>query len=111
MKSAVKGEVTYKDFSRLATELGWTQEMLVERFREKIDRPAEYFERVLSCRWKNPDTGKYEDRSSVVIPYRSVLQFYISELKAWQERTGSENPISEAHKQQLAAARACRKPL
>jgi hypothetical protein len=90
-------QVTFKDFSILARELGWTVEMLAERFQETIERPREFFERVLSCRWKAPD-GRYEDRSSVVIPYRSVLQFYSTELRNWQESTGLAVPLTEAQR-------------
>jgi hypothetical protein len=90
-------EVTFKDFALLAHELGWTVEMLTERFHETIERPGEFFERVLSCRWKGPD-GRYEDRSSVVIPYRSILQFYCTELRHWQETSGLDAPLTEKQK-------------
>ncbi len=43
---------------------------LVEIFRGKIEEPREFFERVMSCRYHG------EDRSDVVIPYRSVIEFY-----------------------------------
>jgi hypothetical protein len=96
MKQAMT-EVTFKDFARLANELGWTVEMLAERFYDTLDRPAEFFERVLSCRWKNSD-GRYEDRSSVVIPYRSVLRLYFTELRSWQAATGLDVPLTENQK-------------
>jgi hypothetical protein len=35
--------------------------------------------RVMSCQWRNPETGRYEDRSDVVIPYKSVIEFYLKE--------------------------------
>ena len=34
----------------------------------------------MSCQWRNPDTGRFEDRSDVVIPYKSVIEFYLKEL-------------------------------
>src|SRR5262245_10114330 len=33
----------------------------------------------MSCQWRNPDTGRYDDRSDVVIPYKSVIEFYLKE--------------------------------
>jgi hypothetical protein len=39
-----------------------------------------FFERVMSCQWRNPDTGRFENRGDVVIPYRSVIEFYLKEL-------------------------------
>ena len=89
-------EVAFKSFARLGSERGWTVEMLAERFQDKIERPREFFERALTCKWKNPDTGRYEDRSGVVIPYRSALQFYFTELKTWQESTGRKTPLTAA---------------
>lgn len=90
-------EVMFKDFARLGSELGWTVEMLAERFHETIERSGEFFERALTCRWKGPD-GRYEDRSDVVIPYRGVLQFYFTELKSWQDSTGLTVPRTEKQK-------------
>jgi len=85
-------EVTYKDFSRLAKKRGWTVEMLVELFKGKTgikDRSdnyheplTSYFARVLSCQWLNPETRRMEDRSHVVIAYRSIIEFYLRELHA-----------------------------
>ena len=85
-------EITYKNFSRLAKKRGWTVEMLVELFKGKTgieDRSdkhqeplASYFERVLSCQWLNPETRRMEDRSNVVIAYRSIIEFYLKELHA-----------------------------
>jgi len=70
----VPREVTFRDFAALAKRKGWTAEFLVEEFRGKIEEPSEFFHRVLSCKYKG------EDRSWVVIPYRSVLEFYHKEL-------------------------------
>lgn len=92
MAKSGSGEVSFKDFAKLARVLGWTVNMLAERFHEKIERPADFFERVLSCRWKNSSTGRSEDRCDVAIPYRSVLRFYFSELGLWRQSTGLSNP-------------------
>jgi len=46
---------------------------LVDLFRGKIEDPRDFFERVLTCKYK------HEDRSSSVIPYRSVIEFYLKE--------------------------------
>lgn len=67
-------EITFKDFSTLARRRGHSAESLAELFRGKIEDPREFFERVISCKWK------HEDRSGVVIPYRSVIEFYQAEL-------------------------------
>ena len=66
--------ITFKDFATVAKRRGHTAESLAERFRGKIENPSEFFERVITCRYKG------EDRSWVVIPYRSVLEFYNEEL-------------------------------
>ncbi len=73
-KRIVPREVTFKDFAALAKRRGWTPEFLAEEFRGKIEEPSDFFHRVLSCKYKG------EDRSGVVIPYRSVLEFYHKEL-------------------------------
>ncbi len=74
IKRIVPPEVSFKDFGALAKRRGWTAEFLAEEFRGKIEEPSEFFHRVLSCKYKG------EDRSLVVIPYRSVLEFYRKEL-------------------------------
>ena len=67
-------EITFKDFATLARNRGHTAESVAERFRGKIEEPREFFERVMTCKYK------HEDRSYVVIPYRSVIEFYLEEL-------------------------------
>ena len=67
-------EVTFKDIAALAKRRGWRPEFLSEEFRGKIDEPSDFFHRALSC------THKGEDRGWVVVPYRSVLEFYRKEL-------------------------------
>jgi hypothetical protein len=49
-----------------------TVDDLVDIFRGKLDDSRGFFEHVMSCQWRNPDTGRYEDRSDMLIPYRSV---------------------------------------
>ena len=49
-------------------------ESLADKIQRKIENPSRVFERVMTCRYKG------EDRSGVVIPYRSVLEFYSKEL-------------------------------
>ncbi len=66
----VPPEVTFRDFSTLAKRRGWTPEFLAENFRGKIDGPSEFFHRCLNGK---PDW-------SIVIPYKSVLDFYWREL-------------------------------
>jgi hypothetical protein len=67
-------QVTFKEFAAVAKKRGLTVESLGDRFRGKIENPSEFFERVMSCKYK------HEDRSYVVIPYRSVIEFYLEEL-------------------------------
>jgi hypothetical protein len=66
--------ITFKDFATVAKKRGHTAESLEDRFRGKIENPSEFFERVMTCRYHG------EDRSSVVIPYGSVIEFYSQEL-------------------------------
>jgi len=66
--------ITFKDFAAVARRRGHIVESLADRFRGKIENPSEFFERVMSCRHKG------EDRSWVVIPYRSVIAFYFHEF-------------------------------
>jgi hypothetical protein len=48
-------------------------ESLAALFRGKIDEPREFFERVMSSK------HNCEDRSDLIIPYRSVIGFYRQE--------------------------------
>ena len=70
-------EVTFGDFAKLANKRGLTPEYLAERFTDKIERPSEFFHRLFQ--------GQY---AAVVIPYRSVLTFYASELQCHQDSVG-----------------------
>lgn len=72
-------EVTFKDFQKLMTKRRRTVDDLVDIFRGKLDDSRSIFERVMSCQCRNPETGHHEDRSDVVIPYDSVIEFYVKE--------------------------------
>src|SRR6266481_3343270 len=73
-------EVTFKDFRNLMIKRKHSVDDLVDLFRGQLDDSRDFFERVMSCQWRDPDTRRYEDRGFVVIPYRSVLKFYFEEL-------------------------------
>jgi hypothetical protein len=72
-------EGTFKDFQKLMIKRRRTVDDLVDIFRGRLDDSRSFFERVMSCQWRNPDTGRFEDRSDVVIPYKSVIEFYLKE--------------------------------
>jgi hypothetical protein len=72
-------EITFKDFQKLMQKRKRTVDDLVDLFRGQLDDSRGFFERVMSCQWRNPQTGRFEDRSDVVIPYRSVIEFYRKE--------------------------------
>jgi hypothetical protein len=102
--------VTFKHFQKLMTKRRRTVDDLVDIFRGKLDDSRSFFDRVLSCQWRNPDTGRFEDRSDVVIPYRSVMEFYFKETQYLkdteeeQERLAlkrKRGPVSEERRQAL----------
>jgi hypothetical protein len=74
-------EVTFKDFAKLMIKRRRRVDDLVDIFRGKLDDSRSFFERVMSCQWRNPDTGRFEDRSDAVIPYKSVIEFYFKETE------------------------------
>ncbi len=78
-RETMKREVTFKDFATVAKKRGHTAESLADRFRGKIENPSDFFERIMSCRYKG------EDRSWVVLPYRSVIEFYNEELHYFRD--------------------------
>jgi hypothetical protein len=79
MGEILRTEITFKDLAAVTRKRGHTAESLADRFRGKIENASEFFERVMTCRYRG------EDRSSVVIPYRSVLEFYNQELHYFQD--------------------------
>jgi hypothetical protein len=74
-------EVTFKDFQRVTVKRKRSVDDLVDIFRGQLDDSRSFFERVMSCQWRNPDTGRFEDRGDVVIPYKSVIEFYLKETQ------------------------------
>jgi hypothetical protein len=58
-------EITFKQFATAAGK-HHTPESLAERFKGKIDRPLEFFHRVMNS----------PEQASLVIPYRSVVEMY-----------------------------------
>jgi hypothetical protein len=50
-------EVTFRDFQKLMSKRAVDD--LVDIFRGKLDDSRNFFERVMSCQWRNPDTGRY----------------------------------------------------
>ena len=103
-------EITFKDFQKLMAKRRRSVDDLVDIFRGKLDDSRSFFERVMSCQWRNPDTGRYEDRSDVVIPYKSVIEFYLKETEYLSDSDEEEarlalkrkrGPVSEQHRQTL----------
>ena len=78
-------EVTFGQFRDVMEHRNHDVDDLVRLFDGKIDEPRKFFERVMSCRWKNPETGRFGDRSDVVILYKSVIDFYHQELHYFKE--------------------------
>jgi len=108
-------EVTFRDFQQLMAKRRRTADDLVDIFRGKLDDSREFFERVMTCKYK------HEDRSDVLIPYRSVIEFYFKETQYLkdseeeQEKAAMKRkrgPVNEKRRQalitQLAKARAAR---
>ena len=107
--------ITFKGFSDLMERRGHDTDELVMLFRGKIDDPRDFFERAMSCRWRDTKNGRYEDHSDVVIPYRSVIAFYEQELYYFKDaakssqrycRCGCGEPVFGQYK---FAREACRK--
>jgi hypothetical protein len=57
----------------------------------------------MSCQWRNPDTGRFDDRSDVVIPYKSVIEFYLKELHYLEDTKRRPTRISELEKTAVPA--------
>ncbi|MDZ4346913.1 MAG: hypothetical protein U1E51_31255 [Candidatus Binatia bacterium] len=73
-------EITFKEFQKLMLKRKRSVDELVDIFRGKIEDSRGFFDRAMTCQWRNPKTGRYEDRSQVVVPYRSVIEFYLKEV-------------------------------
>jgi hypothetical protein len=96
-------EVTLKDFQKLMAKRRRTVDDLVDIFRGKLDDSRSFFERVMSCQWRNPETGRFEDRSDVVIPYKSVIEFYLKELHYLEDSKKRPMKIIDPEKTAIAA--------
>ena len=71
-----------------------TVDDLVDIFRGKLDDSRSFFERVMSCQWRKPDTGRFEDRSEVVIPYKSVIEFYLKETQYLKDSEAEQEKLT-----------------
>jgi hypothetical protein len=81
-------QISFKDFAALANKRGHTAESLADIFRGKIEEPREFFERVMTCKWK------HEDRSGCVIPYRSAIEFYLKETQYLKDRKEEQERLA-----------------
>jgi hypothetical protein len=91
-------EVTFKDFQKLMAKRRRSVDDLVDIFRGRLDDSRSFFERVMSCQFRNPDTGRFEDRSDVVIPYKSVIEFYLKERHYLEDSERRPMKVSEPEK-------------
>jgi hypothetical protein len=96
-------EVTLEDFQKLMSKRRRTVDDLVDIFRGKLDDSRSLFERVMSCQWRNLDTARYEDRGDVVIPYKSVIEFYLKELHYLEDSKKRPGKVSDIGKTAIAA--------
>jgi len=65
VKSPRIAEVRFKEFAVFARRRGLSAEDLAERFRGRVERPGEFFHRVLAG--SHPET---------LVPYQSVIDFF-----------------------------------
>jgi hypothetical protein len=91
-------EVTFKDFQKLMAKRKRTIDDLVDIFRGKLDDSRSFFERAMSCQWRNPDTGRSEDRGDVVIAYKSVIEFYLKEAHYLEDSKKRPVKVSDPEK-------------
>jgi hypothetical protein len=94
---------TFKDFAKLMNKRRRTVDDLVDIFRGKLDDNRSFFERVMSCQWRNPDTGRFEDRSDVVIPYKNVIEFYLKERHYLEDSKKRAVKVPDLEKTVVAA--------
>src|SRR5437867_1143514 len=97
-------EVTFRDFQKLMLKRKRTIDDLVDIFHGKLEENRSFFERVMTCQWRSPETGRYEDRSAVVIPFRSVIEFYLKEQAHLEDSKKSRQEVRERRKT-LSSAR------
>jgi hypothetical protein len=91
-------EVTFKDFQKLMAKRRRTVDDLVDILRGKLDDSRGFFERVMSCQWRNPDTWRFEDRSDVMIPYKSVIESYLKERHYLEDSKRRPMKVSDPEK-------------
>lgn len=96
-------EVTFKNFQKLMVKRRRTVDDLVDIFRGKLEDSRSFFERAMSCQWRNPDTGRLEDRSDVVIPYKSVIEFYLKEQHYLEDSKKRQMKLRDLPKTAIAA--------
>jgi hypothetical protein len=97
-------EVTFKEFQKLMAKRRRAVDDLVDIFRGKLDDSRSFFERVMSCQWRNPDTARFEDRSDVVIPYQSVIEFYLKELHYLEDSKKRPMTVRDTEKSPIRPA-------
>jgi hypothetical protein len=96
-------QVTFRDFAKLMLKRRRTVDDLLDIFRGRLDDSRSFFERVMSCQWRNPDTGRFEDRSDVVIPYRTVIEFYLKEQHYLEDSKKRPMKVSDLGKTPITA--------
>jgi len=90
--------VTFRDFQKLMLKRKRSVDDLVDIFHGQLDENRSFFERVMSCQWRNPDTGRFEDRGDVVIPYKSVIEFYFKETQYLKDSEEEETRLAQKRK-------------
>jgi hypothetical protein len=95
--------VTFRDFQKLMAKRRRTVDDLVDIFRGKLEENRSFFERVMSCQWRNPETGRFEDRSDAVIPYKSVIEFYLKEQHYLEDSKKRSMKTSDYEKTAIVA--------
>jgi len=98
-------EVTFRDSRVLMEKRKRTVDDLVDLFHGKLDENRGFFERVMSCQWRNSATGRGEDRSDTVIPYRSVLEYYFKEKAHLADSQQEKEKAAAERKPQLSEER------
>jgi hypothetical protein len=85
-------EVTFKDFQRLMIKRKRNVDDLVDIFRGRLEDTRDFFERVMTCRYHG------DDRGDVVIPYRSVIEFYLKETQYLKDSEEEETRLAQKRK-------------
>jgi hypothetical protein len=64
--------LTFAQFARAGRRLGWSVDFLTRQFKGRIEAPGDFFSRVFD---------RHDRFGAVVIPYRSVLDWYLREIE------------------------------